>query len=95
MYWNKIYTVSNFISRFQTSNTTNNRAYTGVKMLMGVGTKHRSPYNRVDTQGNLHFFILCLIITVLIFIITIINSAVIPVINTLISAVRIFTKKIH
>jgi hypothetical protein len=94
MYWNKIYTVSNFISRFQTSNTTNNRAYTGVKMLMGVGTKHRSPYNRVDTQ-NLHFFILCLIITVLIFIITIINSAVIPVINTLISAVRIFTKKIH
>jgi hypothetical protein len=30
---------------------------------------------------------------VLIFIITIINSAVIPVINTLISAVRIFTKK--
>jgi hypothetical protein len=90
LYWNKIYTVSNFISRFQKENTgVSSENMVGVKDVDScVGTKTPFPYNRVNTTGNPIFFIVCLLIRILAFFIYVINFTIIPVLNFLISAVN-------
>jgi hypothetical protein len=61
LYWNKIYSVSNYISRFQPNNGVENRNITGIKVWMNVLViKHHSIYNRVDTKGNPIFSIILL-----------------------------------
>jgi hypothetical protein len=52
LYWNKIYSVSNYISRFQPNNGVENRNITGIKSVDECGDKTPFPYNRVDTKGN-------------------------------------------
>ena len=70
LYWNKIYTVSNFISRFQKNtiidkiNKQETRNITGIKGVDNcAGDKTPFPYNRVDNTLNPLFVVLCLIQT--------------------------------
>jgi hypothetical protein len=88
IYWNKIYTVSNFIPRFQRNNSfTPNltRNATGIKDVEDAGgNKVLFPYNRVTTEFNPLFFILCLILTIVVLIVKLINSTIIFLINLLI-----------
>ncbi len=85
MYWNKIYSVSNFISRYQRSksfNTVKNRNFVGLKDVDDcVGAKQPAPFNRVNTVFNPLFFIICLIMRIIEFILFVINSVIITVIN--------------
>jgi hypothetical protein len=82
LYWNKIYTVSNFISRFQTAGGVNNKNMIGVKNVDGcAGDKTPFPFNRVDTEVNPIFSIICLIIKIIAFLIYVMNSFIIPAIN--------------
>lgn len=85
-YWNKIYTVSNFIPRYQLQKAIgdgeNTRNFAGMKDVDAcVGDKNPFPFNRINTQINPIFFIICLIITIVTLIISIINIVVIPIIN--------------
>ena len=88
IYWNKIYTVSNFIPRFQRNNSfTPNltRNSTGIKDVDDAGgNKVLFPYNRVTTEFNPLFFIICLILTIVVLIIKLINSTIIWLINSII-----------
>lgn len=92
LFWNKIYTVSNFISRFQRNVNLDNigtRSITGMKSVDEcAGDKTPFPYNRVDTELNPIFFIICLIIKIIGIIIYMINAFFIPIINFLILAVN-------
>lgn len=87
LYWNKIYSVSNFISRYQRSksfNTVKNRNFVGLKDVDDcVGDKQPTPFNRVNTVFNPLFFIICLIMRIIEFILFVINSVIITVINLL------------
>jgi hypothetical protein len=87
LYWNKIYSVSNFISRYQRAkaiSTVKNRNFVGLKDVDDcVGDKLPTPFNRVNTVFNPLFFIICLIMRIIEFILFIINSVVITVINFL------------
>ena len=86
LYWNKIYTVSNFVSRFQSSVVfPKTRAVTAVKNVDNcAGDKTPFPFNKVNTSFSPIFFIICLIIKIIGFLIYILNKFIIPLINTMI-----------
>lgn len=85
LYWNKIYSVSNFISRYQKStslNPVNDRNFIGLKDVDDcVGGKNPAPFNRVNTVFNPLFSIICLIMKIIEFLIWIINIILVPILN--------------
>ena len=85
LYWNKVYSVSNFIPRYQKLNTDRPqkvRTFTGIKSVDEcVGDKTPFPYNRIDTNINPIFSIICLVIKLITFLVSFLNSSVIPLIN--------------
>jgi len=87
LHWNKIYSVSNFISRYQRSksfNTVKNRNVVGLKDVDDCpGDKLPPPFNRVNTVFNPLFFIICLIMRIIEFLIFVLNSVVVTIINLL------------
>ena len=84
LYWNKIYTVSNFISRFQTRSA-KTRAMTGVKNVDNCpGDKTPFPFNRVNTTSTPLFFIICLLVKVIGFLVWVMNRLIISVLNRMI-----------
>ena len=92
LHWNKIYTVSNFVSRFQRAinlDKVGTRSITAVKSVDEcAGDKTPFPFNKVDTELNPIFFIICLIIKIIGYILYMINAFFIPVINLLIRAIN-------
>jgi len=98
LYWNKIYTVSNYISRFQTNsgiNSVGTRSITGMKSVDACsGDKTPFPYNRVDTETNPLFLAICLIIKIVGFIVRLINKVVIPIINVVVDVINVIKNAI-
>tara|TARA_R110000824_G_scaffold106610_21_gene252189 strand:+ start:15755 stop:19213 length:3459 start_codon:yes stop_codon:yes gene_type:complete len=75
MYWNKIYTVKNHIARYQKNDNKQNRNFIGFKDVDDcVGVKNPIPFNKLDTDFNPLYTILCLIISFIIEIIAILNN---------------------
>ncbi len=113
MFWNKIYTVSNFISRYQkvkintpgivstvAESTTpiggvlpsrgRTRNFIGIKNVDEcAGQNTPFPYNRVNTRTNPLFFIVCLLLKFFIFVIALLNSVILPIINRVIQAINV------
>lgn len=89
LYWNKIYSVKNFITRFQGIAGDDVRRMTGFKDVDEDGGKAPIPYNRIDTDINPLFTILCIILSIIVSLITVINGVLIPAINFVISAINI------
>ena len=93
MYWNKIYTITNFIPRVQPNDNAQNRNMTGIKDVDDcTGAKTPFPYNRVDTDLNPLFTILCLIISLIIRIVNVVNGVVIRIINTILTTLNAVLK---
>lgn len=89
LYWNKIYSVNNFIARFQPNGTVRSRNMTGIKNVDScVGSKNPFPYNKVNTTFSPIFFIICLLIKIVGGIIYIFNNVLIPVINFVIGIIK-------
>jgi len=85
MYWNKIYTVKQFIPRFQARKGVDVRAMIGIKDVDDcTGTHNPFPFNRMDSDINPLFSILCIIITIISFLVVLINSVIITLINVVI-----------
>jgi hypothetical protein len=71
LYWNKIYTIKNFIPRTQKTN--NN--FTGIKHVDAcVGDKNAFPYNRTYTKNSVLFTIICFIVTLIAGIVFVLNK---------------------
>lgn len=82
LHWNKIYTVSNFIPRYQPNILTSARAITAIKDVDAcAGDKTPFPYNKVNTETNPLFMMLCLTMSILSIIIVLINAVTITIIN--------------
>lgn len=87
LHWNKIYSISNYITRFQkklTLQPEKTRNMTAIKDVDGCGDKNPHPYNRVNGQVNPIFFAICLILKMVIFLIYTLNAFVFWVINAMI-----------
>jgi len=88
LYWNKIYSVKNFISRYQRIKgldkpaSVKNRQIIALKNADGcVGDKNPIPFNRVSTRPNALFFIICLVMYLVASIMFVLNMFVISFIN--------------
>jgi hypothetical protein len=88
IFWNKVYSVKNFIPRYQANGFEYIRAFTGLKDVDYDGNKTPVPFNRVNTDFNPIFLIICIIIKIITFIIWVLNSGLFPVINFLIWIIR-------
>jgi len=83
MYWNKIYTVSNHITRVQnkvTGNAGSHRTFIGVKEV-DEGNNTPFPFNKLDINLSPLFVVICLLVKLLAIIIKLINLIIIPSIN--------------
>lgn len=98
LHWNKIYTVKNFISRFQDSCMTKlcgtSRRFVGVKDVDDCGDHTPFPFNRLDGDINPVFTILCVIMTIISTIVAMLNRWVLRLVNILFSWVGNFIWKI-
>jgi hypothetical protein len=66
IYWNKIYSIKNFIARIQNDGSVDNRSILGLKDLDNcTGDKTPFPYNKIDTNINPLFSIICIILTII------------------------------
>ena len=85
LYWNKIYTVKNFIARAERYNTAGKqRTYSGIKLVDNcVGDKNPFPYNRTYTKNNILYTIICIILNVLAGIVATINTFIVQPIHWL------------
>ena len=95
LYWNKIYTVSNFISRFQKNTIFDKIDKQEARTIVGIkgvdncaGDKTPFPYNRVDNSFNPLFLVLCIILKIIIFIMYVFNRFLLPIINFLIWIIK-------
>lgn len=77
LFWNKIYTVKNHITRLQTNCTVgcaDVRNMVGIKDVDDcVGTKNPFPFNRLDGDFNPIFTVICLILGIIITILRLVN----------------------
>jgi hypothetical protein len=74
MRWKKVYTVTNYIPRYQRNdNTANTKKYTGIKDVGECENTSPFPFNRVSIAPTFFFGILCLIINLFALILEIIN----------------------
>jgi hypothetical protein len=75
LYWNKIYTVRNHIARFQKSVGVENRNFIGFKDVDDcVGVKTPLPFNKMDTDFNPLYVVVCVIVSIILEIIELLNG---------------------
>lgn len=75
LYWNKIYTVKNFIPRFQPNGIEQSRKFVGFKDVDDcVGTKNPLPFNRLDKDFNPIYSVICLIMSLVVFVVHLLNQ---------------------
>lgn len=95
-YWNKIYTVRNFIPRVEKnmrllSKAFKRRTHTGIKNVDAcVGDKSPMPYNRAYVMGNILFTIICFLFSIISFIVKLFNGFLCSLIKIKISGVKPF-----
>ena len=84
--WKKVYTVKQYIGRYQSARQDETRSFTGIKDIMsGLGV-NKFPTNRMDTNVNPLYSIVCFLLSIFGILVGIINS-VINQINGLITAI--------
>ena len=76
MRWKKVYTVTNYIPRYQKAATANTKKYIGIKDIGECENTASFPFNRVSIAPTFFFGILCLIINYFATIIFIINEVI-------------------
>lgn len=83
-HWNKIYSISNHITRVQstvTGGATNHRTFTALKEVDDGGNNNLFPFNKIDITLNPLFVILCIIVKIIAIIVKLINQFIIPAVN--------------
>ena len=98
LYWNKIYSVSNFINRFQRpriNDDVKNRNMCALKDVDDcIGDKNPVPFNRVNVVFNPLFFIICIIMKIIEVIMFTLNVLVIPILNLILEAWNLVMRKL-
>lgn len=80
--WNKVYTVKNFVPRFQKSTRPTNRKHTGIKMVNHFGDNNPFPYNSMSIKLPFVFRLICVIVKIFIILVATLN-AIISIIGAL------------
>jgi hypothetical protein len=73
MFWNKVYTVKNYIPRLQKNTKTTNRKHTGIKLINHYGDNNPMPYNSLSIKLSFTYRLICVLTKVIIYIIEALN----------------------
>ena len=74
LYWNKVYSVKNYIPRLQTNNKKSNQNYSAIKSVNSNNNLNPLPYNHARYRLVFAYRVLCMIMTIVIYIICIVNK---------------------
>lgn len=83
LYWNKVYTIKNYIPRVQTVGRVKTYNYTGLKTVNNYGDNNPIPYNRCRFRLPFAYMLLCVIVKIVIYIICFINKFILGVLYDL------------
>ena len=74
MFWNKVYTVKNYIPKLQKNNNVTNRKHTGIKLINHYGDNNPMPYNALTIKLSFTYRLICVIVKVFILLIGFLNN---------------------
>lgn len=74
LFWNKVYTVKNYIPRLQKSKQPNNKKRTGIKMVNHSGRNNPMPFNSLGIKFNFTYMFLCALLKIVVTIVYFINK---------------------
>lgn len=74
LFWNKVYTVKNYIPRLQRNTRSTNRKHTGIKMVNHYGDNNPFPYNSLNIRMPFLYRLICVIVKIIIYTVAIINA---------------------
>ena len=75
LFWNKVYSVKNYIPRFQKKNKVTIRDHSGIKLINHYGDGiNPMPYNNLTIKLSFTYRLICVIVKIFIFIIEFINT---------------------
>ena len=74
LFWNKVYTVKNYIPKLQKNNKETNRKHTGIKLINHYGDNNPMPYNALTIKLSFTYRILCTLTKVVINLIEFVNE---------------------
>ena len=72
--WKKVYTVKQYIGRFQKVTGDENRSFIGIKDIYNTEGVNKFPFNRIDSTFNFLYAIICIIVTLFGHVVGIING---------------------
>lgn len=74
MFWNKVYTVKNYIPKLQKNDKETNRKHTGIKLINHYGNNNPMPYNALTIKLGFTYRIICVITKVIINLVEFVNQ---------------------
>lgn len=80
LYWNKIYSIKNYISRVQPNKSVENKNFIGIKDV-DEGDNNPYPFNKMDSNFNPLFLVICILVNIIANLIAVINSVLINTLN--------------
>lgn len=81
MYWNKVYSVKNYIPRIQTASGNTTKHYSGIKATNIIKNHNPVPFNTLRFDLHFSYMVLCTIIAILVGIISAINTILVALID--------------
>lgn len=73
LFWNKVYTVKNYVPRIQKTVRDTNKKHTGIKMVNHFGDNNPFPYNSISIKLSFLYRLICVIVHIFINLITLLN----------------------
>lgn len=74
MFWNKVYTVKNYIPKLQKNDKETNRKHTGIKLINHYGDNNPMPYNALTIKLSFTYRIICVITKIVINLVEFLNE---------------------
>lgn len=84
LYWNNVYSVKNYIPRVQVAHRANSKNYSALKGANLAEDQNQIPFNKLYISLTFTYIIICLVFTLVIYIIGFINEFIIRPINKLV-----------
>lgn len=76
LYWNKVYSVKNYIPRIQTSSARNTQRYSAIRTVNSSGNLNPMPFNRARFKLFFSYKLLCILFEIVASVICVLNGVV-------------------
>ena len=74
LFWNKVYTVKNYIPRIQKNTKITNRKHTGIKLINHYGDNNPMPYNNLSIKLSFTYRFICVLTKIFIKLVGFLNN---------------------